>query len=65
MENAWSTKGGLDVEGERAARMCPRCGEDSIVYDSREQLDGSIRRWRKCKVCGAKFSTLEKFEKFL
>ena len=48
-----------------AARMCPVCGEDSIVYDSREQWDGSIRRRRKCVVCGTRFLTVEKFEKLL
>ena len=48
-----------------AARMCPVCGEDSIVYDSRERWDGSIRRRRKCTVCGTRFLTVEKFEKLL
>ena len=48
-----------------AARMCPVCGEDSIVYDSRELWDGSIRRRRKCAVCGTRFLTVEKFEKIL
>lgn len=44
-----------------AARMCPVCGEDSRVYDSREQPDGTIRRKRHCSACGACFSTEERF----
>lgn len=48
-----------------AARMCPVCGEESAVYDSREQWDGSIRRRRRCVVCGTRFLTVEKFEKIL
>ena len=48
-----------------AARMCPVCGEASAVYDSREQWDGSIRRRRRCVVCGTRFLTVEKFEKIL
>lgn len=47
----------------KAARMCPRCGEDSVVYDSREQDDGSILRRRQCMRCGAKFVTVETFKK--
>lgn len=45
----------------RAARMCPVCGEGSRVYDSREQLDGTIRRIRCCSVCEVRFSTEERF----
>jgi len=46
---------------DAAARMCPECGEDSVVYDSRECFDGSILRRRRCKVCGQRFVTIEKF----
>lgn len=49
---------------ERAARMCPRCGEDSSVSKSYEQADGSILRRRKCKVCGTEFETIEKFYRY-
>ncbi len=50
-----------DLKIYRAARMCPVCGEDSRVYDSREQSDGTIRRIRCCSVCGVRFSTEESF----
>ena len=47
------------------ARMCPECGEDSLVYDSREQFDGSIRRRRRCPACGTRFETVEKLSRVL
>lgn len=50
-----------DLKMYHAARMCPVCGEDSRVYDTREQPDGTIRRIRCCSVCGARFSTEERF----
>ena len=50
---------------EFAARMCPQCGADSLVYDSREFRDGSIIRRRKCQVCGTKFETIEHFSKYI
>lgn len=50
-----------DLKMYHAARMCPVCGEDSRVYESREQPDGTIRRIRCCSVCGARFSTEERF----
>ena len=46
---------------DRAARMCPVCGEDSRVYDTRETADGTIRRKRRCLTCGAYFITAESF----
>lgn len=46
---------------DRAARMCPRCGEDSKVYDTRERQDGAIIRKRRCIKCGIEFETLEIF----
>ncbi|MEH2939043.1 NrdR family transcriptional regulator [Lawsonibacter sp. JLR.KK007] len=45
-----------------AARMCPICGEDSQVYNTREAADGTIHRKRRCPSCGARFSTVESFE---
>ena len=47
------------VEVLKAARMCPECGEDSYVYDTREQPDGSIVRKRRCRKCGLEFKTTE------
>lgn len=45
----------------RAARMCPICGADSRVYDTRETADGTIRRKRRCPACGVRFCTVESF----
>ncbi len=50
---------------KNAARMCPRCGADSTVYDSRERPDGQILRKRQCQECGAKFETLESFRRYV
>ena len=44
---------------EHAARMCPRCGEDSKVYDTREREDGVIVRKRRCVRCKTEFETME------
>ncbi len=44
-----------------AARMCPICGEDSRVYESRETADGTIHRKRRCLACGVSFCTVESF----
>lgn len=44
---------------EHAARMCPRCGEDSKVYDTRERPDGAIIRKRRCLTCRTEFETIE------
>ena len=55
--------GMLDIE--RAARMCPVCGEDSYVYDTRETPEGKIVRRRRCSACGAQFETEETFIRFL
>lgn len=53
------------LDTDNAARMCPKCGESSVVYDSREQPDGSIVRRRRCLSCGAKFETVERFMRFI
>lgn len=39
---------------------CPRCQSETIVYDSRPTTEGTIRR-RKCKNCGFRFRTTEKY----
>lgn len=46
---------------EQAARMCPACGESSVVYRSMELPDGTILRRRRCRGCGTEFETSEKF----
>ena len=51
--------------GEQAARMCPACGESSVVYRSMELPDGTILRRRRCRGCGTEFETLEKFSRVL
>lgn len=39
--------------------MCPSCGSESLkVIDSRKTTD-SIRRRRRCKDCGERFTTYE------
>lgn len=50
---------------EEAAKMCPCCGEDSVVKDSRVSQDGKIVRQRKCTKCGTYFETIEQFSKIL
>ena len=52
-----------ELTTERAARMCPDCGEDSTVYDTREQSDGAIIRKRRCRKCGVEFETIETLSK--
>ena len=39
--------------------ICPACGGDSHVVDTRDTAEGEIRRRRKCDQCGARWSTLE------
>lgn len=54
-----------EVKTDFAARMCPRCGSDSAVYETREQPDGSVFRRRRCRACGAKFETVERFSRYV
>jgi len=42
---------------------CPFCGfEDTIVKDSRNSDDNSIRRRRECPECGSRFTTFERIQ---
>lgn len=50
---------------EQAARMCPVCGSESVVFRSMEREDGTIVRKRICKACETKFETQEKFSRVL
>jgi transcriptional regulator NrdR family protein len=38
---------------------CPKCGEESLVKETRAGVKGEIRRSRQCKVCGHRFVTVE------
>lgn len=38
--------------------VCPVCGEDTRVVDSRPN-DEDVLRWRKCTVCKYRFKTVE------
>lgn len=43
--------------------LCPFCGEDSKVVDSRTNETGnSVKRRRECMACGKRFTTFEKYE---
>ena len=48
-----------------AARMCPACGSESVVFRSIEKADGTIIRKRICRSCETKFETQEKFLRVL
>ena len=44
-----------------AARICPKCGQEGVVYDSRTVMGGRIERRRKCLFCGERWVTMEKY----
>lgn len=50
---------------ENAARMCPICGEDTSVYETREREDGVAMRRRRCPKCGTKVETMEVFVRII
>ncbi len=54
-----------DTRLEGAARMCPVCGSESLVFRSIERSDGTVIRKRICRVCETKFETTEKFSRVL
>ena len=41
--------------------LCPECGKDSMVIDSRATPNGSVRRRRRCldKKCAIRWTTYE------
>lgn len=49
---------------EETAMICPKCGGRAVVVDSRTYPTGEVRRRRKCRRCGFRFSTLEAVVKF-
>ena len=55
----------VTLNTERAARMCPICGGESVVFRSIEKRDGTITRKRICRLCETKFETTEKFSRVL
>lgn len=43
--------------------LCPKCGKKSEVIDSRLNVDyNAVRRRRRCKICGYRFTTYESIE---
>lgn len=38
---------------------CPKCKSETVVPDSRSRSDGGVRRRRRCKGCGFRFTTHE------
>ena len=49
---------------EETVMICPKCGGRAVVVDSRTYPTGEVRRRRKCRRCGFRFSTLEAVVKF-
>lgn len=50
----------MDATGLSGAKLCPKCGEESRVVDSRVMPDGNVWRKRECISCGARYETIEK-----
>lgn len=44
------------------ARLCPVCLGPTVVVEVRDRRDGCTRRRRRCRLCGTRFITLERFE---
>lgn len=44
-----------------AAKLCPKCGCDTNIYDSRVTLEGTVTRRRRCPSCGTCYETVEHF----
>lgn len=44
-----------------AARICPNCGKEGVVYGSHTVMGGRIERHRKCQFCGERWATIEKY----
>lgn len=42
-----------------SVRQCPACGMEGYVIDTRAMTDGTIRRRRICRECGARWNTKE------
>lgn len=44
---------------ENAPTMCPVCGEEMPVYQTRKREDGVVLRRRRCDKCKEKVETAE------
>lgn len=44
-----------------AARICPNCGKEGVVYGSHTVMGGRIERHRKCQFCGERWATIERY----
>ena len=53
------------MDTRNAARACPSCGSESVVFRSIEKSDGTIIRKRICRACETKFESQEKFLRVL
>ena len=49
------------MNNQTMVRNCPNCGNEGIVYESLTTVEGDIKRKRKCKFCGHRWVTLEKY----
>lgn len=47
----------------KPVKICPFCGSDTKVYDSREDMFGGVIRKRVCVSCGITYKTKEIFLK--
>jgi hypothetical protein len=45
--------------GERHSIRCPRCDDATDVVDSRSIKHNAVRRRRRCRACGERFTTYE------
>jgi transcriptional regulator NrdR family protein len=54
----------MSVSADKVDSMrCPTCSADSLrTYDSRPAGDDAVRRRRECRVCGFRFTTVERTE---
>lgn len=39
--------------------ICPKCGYQTYILDTRTRPDENIRRRRQCEKCGHRFTTIE------
>lgn len=46
------------------AKMCPACGGESKVVNSRTLQNGDIFRRRECLACMKRYNTIEKLTKY-
>lgn len=49
----------IPVETDRQGLRCEQCGSDDICVKDSRPANGTIRRRRRCNVCGWRFTTYE------